>query len=74
MTQEFSFKYYLTNYENTETYNFKDCFKEKINILPEKIVSSKKILKLLEINENFEKKIFQNAFSKYFKEKILKNY
>lgn len=74
MTQEFSFKYYLKNYENAETYNFKDCFKEKINMLPEKIVSSKKILELLDINDNFEKKIFQNVFSKYFKEKILKNY
>ena len=74
MTQEFSFKHYLTNYENTEICNFKHYFQEKINSLPNKVISSKQIFKLLDINGEFEKRIFQNAFFEYFKEKIKNNY
>jgi hypothetical protein len=74
MTQEFSFKHYLSNYDNLEICNFKDYFKEKINSLPNKTISSKEIFKLLNISDNFEKKIFQDAFFEYFKEKIKNNY
>ena len=46
MTQELSFKYYIENYNNIEVYNFKECFKDKIDLLPSKTNSSKKITEI----------------------------
>lgn len=73
MTIEFSFKYYVNNYDNIEINNFNECFNHKIDLLPSYTISSKKIMKILNININDrnEKIIFQKVFDKYFKEKLL---
>lgn len=70
MTQEFSFKYYISNYRNIEIYNFNCYFKNRINEIPNRTVSSKKIMEILNINNEIEKVLFRNAFMKYFKEKL----
>jgi len=73
MTQEFSFKYYISNYNNLEVFLFKEYFKNKIYALPNITVSSKKLINILCINNERERQIFRNAFLKYFKEKIINN-
>lgn len=71
MTQELSFKHYIENYNNIEVDNFKECFKDKINLLPTKTTSSKKITEILNISNNIERLIFKNVFLRYFKEKFI---
>jgi len=70
MTQEFSFKYYIENYNNITAYQFKTFFNESLEKLPNNIVSSKKLITILNINTKLKKEIFQNAFLDYFKEKL----
>ena len=73
MTQELSFKYYIENYNNIEVYNFKECFKDKIDLLPSKTISSKKITEILKISNDLERLIFRSVFLKYFKEKLFRD-
>lgn len=73
MTKGFSFKYYIDNYNDTDINKFNMYFQDKLYLLPERSISSKKIIKLLNINNNNykEKIIFIKVFNKYFKEKFL---
>lgn len=71
MTIEFSFKYYIENYQNMEIYNFNEYFNERVDILPDKLMSSKRLMTLLNIENELERKLFKDVFLKYFKEKML---
>jgi hypothetical protein len=55
---------------NQEIDIFNETFKDRFYQLPDKVVSSKYILKNLTINDKKEFKIFQNAFLEYFKYKL----
>ena len=70
MTNQFSFKFYVKNYKNMEIYNFNEYFKERLENLPDKTISSKKIYELLNISDDYERLLFRRVFLKYFKEKM----
>ena len=59
-----SFYNYVMLNKNEEVDIFKKTFNDRMYQLPDKVVSSKYILKNLQINNNTEFKIFQNAFLK----------
>ena len=63
------YNYINSNVSNNIT-NFKNLFCDKINKLPDKIVSSKYLIKHLDIQTNVEFIIFQNTFLDYFKSKL----
>lgn len=63
------YNYINSNVSNNIT-NFKNLFSDKINKLPDKIVSSKYLIKHLDIQTNVEFIIFQNTFLDYFKSKL----
>ena len=65
-----SFYNYVMLNKNEEVDIFKKTFNDRMYQLPDKVVSSKYILKNLQINNNTEFKIFQNAFLKYFRYKL----
>lgn len=63
-----TFYSYITNYNTTNITKFLDLFENKIEIIPDKMVSSKYLIQLLNINTNtvyFD--TFQNVFMEYFK-------
>lgn len=71
MTRECnSFYNYIMLNKNEEIDIFNKTFKDRFYQLPDKVVSSKHILKNLTINNKVEFKIFQNAFLEYFKYKL----
>lgn len=63
------YNYINSNVSNNIT-NFKNLFSDKINKLPDKIVSSKYLIKHLDIQTNVEFIIFKNTFLDYFKSKL----
>lgn len=65
-----SFYNYVMSNKNEEVDIFKKTFNDRMYQLPDKVVSSKYILKNLQINNKTELKIFQNAFLKYFRYKL----
>lgn len=65
-----TFYNYLTNNKTERTELFKKVFGDKIYNLPENIVSSKIILKTLNVKNDYEFKVFQNVFLDYFKDKL----
>jgi hypothetical protein len=71
MTKEYdSFYNYIILNKNEEIDIFNETFRDRFYQLPDKVVSSKYILKNLTINNKKEFKIFQNAFLEYFKYKL----
>ena len=71
MTKEYnSFYNYIISHKSKEIDVFTEIFKDRFYQLPDKVVSSKYILKNLTINNKKEFKIFQNAFLEYFKYKL----
>jgi len=66
-----TFYNYIVSNSNHKIDIFKQTFNNKIDSLPHKIVSSKFLIKYLEINSEFELRIFKNVFLDYFKYKLL---
>ena len=72
MTLEtFTFYNYLQTYSSNDITLLKDLLKDKINLLPNKITSSKKIMTCLNINSQNEYDLFKKVYLDYFKIKIL---
>jgi len=72
MTLEtFTFYNYLQTYSSNDITLLKDLLKDKINLLPDKITSSKKIISCLNINSQNEYDLFKKVYLDYFKIKIL---
>jgi len=72
MTVPISFYYYIKY--NTDCHHVKlflKTFENKLDILPKNIVSSKKIIKILQIQSITEFEIFTNVFNQYYKFKLL---
>lgn len=73
MTKEYdSFYNYIISNKNDKVDKFKEIFKDRFDQLPDKVVSSKSILKNFKINNKMEFKVFQNTFLEYFKYKLTK--
>lgn len=63
-----TFYRYITNYNTKNIDKFLDLFKNKIENIPDKMVSSKYLIQLLNINTNtIYLDTFQNVFMEYFK-------
>ena len=63
-----TFYRYITNYSTTNTSKFLDLFEDSIENIPDKMVSSKYLIQLLNINTNTVYfNTFQNVFMEYFK-------
>ena len=72
MTIPISFYYYLKyNEDCNDIQLFYKTFENKLSLLPKNIVSSKKIMKILEIQSPIEFQIFTNVFNQYYKFKLL---
>ena len=71
MTKECeSFYNYIISNKSESIDKFKQTFNDRFDQLPDRVVSSKSILKNLTINNKMEFKIFQNTFLEYFKYKL----
>lgn len=66
-----SFYKYIINHSNDTINLFKNIFNQKIDSLPDTIVSSKYLIEYLNIQSKLELEIFKNAFLDYFKYKLL---
>jgi hypothetical protein len=62
---------YITDNTSSNIDLFKVIYSDKIYTLPDKVVSSKNLIKHLQINNNYEFKIFQNVFLDYFRNKLI---
>jgi hypothetical protein len=72
MTIPISFYYYLKYNEDCKDIQlFYKTFENKLSSLPKNTVSSKKIIKILQIQSNIEFEIFTNVFNQYYKFKLL---
>ena len=74
MTLEiFTFYNYLQTYSSNDITLLKELLKDKIDLLPDKITSSKKIMMCLNINSRYEYDIFKKVYLDYFKLKLINN-
>lgn len=63
-----TFYRYITNYNSVNIDKFVELFKNDINKIPDKMMSSKNIIKILNINTNtIYFTTFQKVFMDYFK-------
>ena len=70
-----TFYNYITNNTSDNITIFKTTFSDKINELPDKVVSSKYLIKHLGISMScVEFKIFQNVYLDYFRVKFDRTY
>jgi hypothetical protein len=72
MTVSLSFYHYIEyNKDLKQVKDFNIMFKDKLQLLPQTITSSKRIIKILEIESILEFQVFSNVFNEYYKSKIL---
>ena len=72
MTVSLSFYHYIEyNKDLQQVKDFNNMFKDKLQLLPHTTTSSKKIIKLLEIDSILEFQVFSNVFNEYSKYKLL---
>jgi hypothetical protein len=63
-----TFYCYVTNYNTNNINKFLELFENRIGKIPDKIISSKYIIQILNINSNTVYfRAFQNVFMDYFK-------
>lgn len=67
--EPFTFYNYLAKSSTPNSRAFKMHFKEQMERLPDKIVSSKQLMKILDIKSTLDFEIFHKAFLEYFKVK-----
>jgi hypothetical protein len=73
----FTFFYYINTCKSDRNVaQFWECFGDKVNDIPEDVVSSIKIMNVLNISSRDQRKfrIFHNAYMGYFAEKIQKDF
>lgn len=69
----FTFYNYIMTSNNRDVENFKEVFKNRLEKIPDKIVSSRMLMILLNIESREEYDIFRNVYMEYFKKKVLGN-
>lgn len=63
-----TFYSYIKNYNSDNIRKFLELFGEEIEAIPDKMISSKYLIKFLNIHDNrVNFKIFQDAYMEYFK-------
>ena len=61
---------YINNISDEDNIKFKKLFAQKIDALPNKVVSSKQIRKVLDIDSLEQEALFIKVWMKYFKLKV----
>lgn len=73
MTVEiFTFYNYINNYNTEYTILYKTIFESSLELLPEKVCSSKFIYEILKHdieNNDYKRKLFNETFCEYFRKK-----
>jgi hypothetical protein len=69
----FTFYNYIMSSKNGDVKKFKEIFGDRIEKMPDKIVSSRMLMMLLEVELREEYDIFRNVYMEYFKKKVLGN-
>jgi len=65
---QLTFYRYITNYNSSNIDKFRELFENTIEKIPDRMVSSKYIIQILNINTNtIQFTAFQNVFMDYFK-------
>ena len=63
-----SFYYYIMTYDTPINIRFRNHFKTTLHNIPKEIVSSRQLIKLLEIKTGRDLKVFRDSFMDYFTE------
>lgn len=71
--QKFSFPYYIRSSKTEETLRFISLFKDEIDNIPENTVSSRVLMRSLNLDTTYKHNVFKKAYMEYFKVKILEN-
>ncbi len=71
--EKFTFPYYIRNSKSEYTQLFNTVFNDEIINIPENTVSSRSLMKHLNLNTVYKQRVFHNVYMDFFKEKILKN-
>jgi hypothetical protein len=69
----FTFYNYVMELSDNEVEKFKKIFQNRLEKIPDKIVSSRVLMILLDIQSREEYDIFRNVYMGYFKKKVLGN-
>lgn len=64
------FKLYVLENDTENTILFRKKFINSLNIIPNTNVSSKKLVQMLEIKSEIDKKIFKKTYNEFFKYKL----
>jgi hypothetical protein len=67
--EPFTFYYFLMKNSSPNVNAFKAHYHDKVELLPDKIVSSKKLMEILQIETSVDFVTFHRAFMEYFKAK-----
>lgn len=68
------FKLYVLENNTENTILFRKKFINSLDIIPSYNVSSKKLIRILEIKSEIDKKIFKKTYNEFFKYKIITKY
>lgn len=69
----FTFYSYIMSSNDNDVEKFKKFFKNRLEKMPDKIVSSRVLMILLDIESREEYNIFRNVYMEYFKKKVMGN-
>lgn len=69
----FTFYSYIMSSNDNEVEKFKKIFQNRLEKMPDKIVSSRVLMILLDIESREEYNIFRNVYMEYFKKKVMDN-
>lgn len=67
------YNYIMSSNNNNDVEKFKEIFKTRLEKMPDKIVSSRVLMILLDIETRYEYDIFRNVYMEYFKKKVMGN-
>lgn len=72
--QKFSFPYYIRTSDSEHSQRFVEVFKNEIDKIPENTVSSRAVMRCLNLdstNRQYKYNVFQKAYMEFFKEKLI---
>ena len=67
---KFTFRDYIQNYVTENICVFKETFKNYLDRIPDQIISSKRLIQNLEINNHFDFLLFRNTYLDYYRMKL----
>lgn len=68
--EKFSFPYYIRHNKSENIERFINVFNDKLDNIPENTVSSRMVMKCLNLDTTQKYQVFQNAYMDFFKAKL----